>query len=154
MKSGEIITPHKETIELVNKLNKSTEYYLTTILRQLIEKRGFEEIKDAEWPLLTIIKDVFSNDHIDNHTKLDFDKIVDVYSYTAPTTYSLSSYKHFPNYIKTRKQYINGKIKDADPIEEKNREYLRKRRMLYETKTLKNYQTINIIVMRHLEKNI
>ncbi len=136
----------KASIKLISELNKSSEYYLTTVLNKLITERNFNDVNAMEWPILSIIKDVFFNNHANNFTD-KYDSIVDVYNFNHKMEYSLSSMKHFPPELIEKKLYAA-----KDSIESK--EYSIKRRQEYENKSLQNYQVINIIQKRQLEKNL
>jgi len=142
--------PYKESIRLVTDLNKSSEYYLSVVLNRLITQLNYEEIDNMDWPLVSIIKDVFSENLIDNTDPKDFDNIVDVYNINNVLKYSLSSSIHFPPELKEK---INKhKIEEKENEYSWNRDYSIKRRKAYELKCLQNYQIVNIIQKRQLQK--
>ncbi len=133
----------KASVKLISELNKASEFYLTTVLNKIITERNFEEVKNMEWPIISIIKDIFFDSHSDNFTE-SYDSIVDVYNFNYNVEYSISSMKKFPpelNRAATKKYAENNDCSS-------------KRRKEYENKTLLNYQVINIVQKRQLEKNI
>jgi hypothetical protein len=136
-----IKSPFKDSIRLVNDINQSAEYYLSTILNKLIAQGNFEDVANMEWPMLTVIKDIFIDDHIKHHSK-QYDNIVDVYNFNNDTPYSISALKHFSPMVKDLK--AGG---DDMPF------YINSRKA-YEAKTLQNYQVVNIIQTRQLQKNL
>jgi hypothetical protein len=146
--------PYMQSIKLISDINKSAEYYLTTVLNKLITERNFDEINAMEWPILTIIKDLFSDNLADNFEK-DYDSIVDVYNFSNESKYSLSSFKHFPPVLRESREIVNNKISVITPTLHKiTRGFSINHRKAYENKSIKNYQTVNIIQIRQLEKNL
>jgi hypothetical protein len=141
----------KASIKLISELNKSSEYYLTTVLNKLITERNFEEVNDMEWPILSIIKDIFFDNHADNFAH-EYDSIVDLYNFNHKMEHSLSSMKHFPPELADKKIYLPKQLLSKDSTESKDCSV--KRRQEYENKSLHNYQVINIIQKRQLEKNV
>ncbi len=133
LKSNHSIKPCKDSVGLVMEINRSAEYYISVILNRLITQRNFKEIEEMDWPLFSIINDIFNDNRF---TKSSIsDKIVDIYNFKNNMEYSLSSLKYFPHILQKKDVLI-------------------KRRKQYETKNLQNYQVVNIIQTRQLQKNI
>lgn len=141
--------PHRESIKLITELNKSSEYYLTIVFNKLITERNFEEVQSMEWPMLSIIKEIFAPDKAE-HFADNYNDIVDVYNFDNPLNYSLTCSKRYPPWLKDASEMIdylpNNKILNGDVSTD-----FRKK---YEEKTLQNFQVINIIMKRQLEKNL
>jgi hypothetical protein len=148
-----LINTYKESIELITTLNKSADYYLSTVLNRLLEQGNYEDIQKMEWPLLTIIKDVFSSDNVINFSEKDYHEIVDVYNFDNEIKFSLSSYAKFPDILQQKKKIVDNKVMLVSKKEKKFRDFAIKRRKLYEEQTFKNFNVINIIMKRQYEKN-
>lgn len=147
-------TPYTKCVKLISDLNKSAEYYLTHVLLKLIQEQNYDEVINMEWPILTIIKDIFQDNEAANFTDTNYDSIIDVYNYNHDIKYSLSAFKYFPPTLKEKKKLINGKVIESTKKEFDLRNFAIKRRKLYEVKTLKNFDTLNIIIKRQMEKHL
>jgi hypothetical protein len=148
--SSYIKHPYKESVRLINDLNKSAEYYLTIVLNKLISQRSYEEIQQMEWPVLSIIKDVFSDDHVENFGRKEFESIVDVYRFDNDhNEYSISMLKKFPPMLRQPDMFVDDEKKNI--IDQHDTTI--KRRKQYETKMLKNNQVLLTIAKRQREKH-
>jgi len=143
---------YPKTITLIENINKSADYYLSIELNNLLEKRNYQEVDEMEWPILTIIKDIFAENLSDNFKT--YKNIVDVYNYNSIIQYSISSLKKFPPTLQTNKQYENGKITTQSKNKLNKLNLFKKRRKTYEEQTFKNFKVINIIMKRQYEKNV
>ncbi len=144
--------PCAETVRLVTSLNKSAEYYLNIVLMRLIEKKNYIEIDEMEWPMLTIIKDNFDGNLADLFEQKDFDTVVDVYNIENPSTFSLSEYNRFPPILKDKS--MSDTVDTSSEADTKFRNFLIKRRRLYEAQYIKNFSIISYIAKRQKEKNV
>lgn len=146
--------PYDKNLELMFNLNKSSEYYINIVLTKLIEKKNYKEVDNMEWPILTIIKDNFSENHSEKFTEKDFNKIVDIYNCENKLEHTIFEFAKFPTDLKYKKKVVNGKVLSPNKNEIKKRNFIIKKRKLFEQQYIKNFQTINIIIKRHLEKHI
>ena len=148
------IKPSTSSIKLLKHLNRLAEQYLTTNITSLIETRNYADIIAGEWPLLSIIKEVFINSLITPEFN-DHDSIIDVYNYNNPITSSLDNYKHFPKTMK--EQYNLDKNRKQTKVTGLNKfinETLIKIRKTYDTQREENFKVVNLIKKRQTEKNI
>jgi hypothetical protein len=97
-----------------------------------------------EWPILTIIKEVFEDNHIHKYDKSSYNSIIDVYNFKNPIENTLQVYKKFPEEI-----MINTLKSSGIPEIEKD---LYEKRKYYEKKTEKNFKTVDVIIKRQREK--
>jgi hypothetical protein len=124
-----IKSPSKISLKLISDLNKSSEYYLSFVLNKLISERNFDEINKMEYPIHTIIKDIFSADLDDN-----LSSVVDIYNFNSPLENNIENTKKiFPFFMDDSKKAIRRK---------------------YDEKSIYNYKVVNIIQARQLEKNL
>ncbi len=145
--------PYIKSLELIINLNKSSEYFLTTVLMRVLEKRNYDEIEQMEWPMLTIIRDNFRDNLAENMPKSTYDSVIDIYNFENPLDYSISQLKKFPKIMVDKKKIgPDGKV-IADSKESKLRSYAIKRRKLYEEQYINNFHVINVIMKRQVEKN-
>lgn len=135
----------KESIILLKKLVDSSSNIITSKLNKIINERNSgEEINDFEWPILTIIKEVFEDSHINKFKSTEYSSIIDIYNFNNTVENTLQVYKKFPEEIKSNKiqnVIIPGITKD-----------LYEKRKLYEAKTEKNFRTVDVIIKRQREK--
>jgi hypothetical protein len=150
----DVKNPHKDSVKLIYDINKSADYYLSIVLNKLISHRNFNEVEEMEWPIVSIIKDVFDQDNASNFGPSIYKSIIDVYNYNNELKHSLSTIKKFPTVLKEKKKMVDGKVVPAQDAEVKLLESSIKRSKIYENKTFKNFQIINTIIKRQLEKNI
>lgn len=78
------------TRSLIHKLNKAASCYLTNSLQSLIETADYNSFTDMEWPMLTIIQDVFMDNKVCNIDKIS-KNITDIYSYNNKKKSSTSN---------------------------------------------------------------
>jgi hypothetical protein len=153
-KEASAVSTCKESIKLISDINKNAEHYLSIVLNKLITSRNFDEVAAMEWPMLGIIQNVFEPNLAIHYTQAEYAQVIDVYNYSNELKHSLSTYKNFPPTVKEKKKWISGKVVEATKAEKKIRTFSIRRRKLYEDKTFHNYQVVNIIQKRQLEKNI
>lgn len=81
---------NKNSKTLVTNINISANYYLTTVFEKLLNTNNYTEFIDMEWPLLSIIQDVFNNRNNakdgNNEKDTEINNIVDIYSYSNKMT--------------------------------------------------------------------
>ena len=139
-----IVTPPKSCIELLKKINKASEHFLTVEMNKLILDSNYEKIiLEMEWPLCTIIKSCFYENTI-LHNK--FGNIIEVFNINNKLTYSLTKLDTFPELI-TKNIIIDKKvIKDYT--------LLINSRKLHETKKNNGMKVINYIANRQKTKHL
>ena len=138
-----IVVPHKSCIELLKKINKTAEHFLTVEMNKLILDSNYEKtILEMEWPLFTIIKSCFYENTI-LHKKIG--NIIEVFNINNKLTYSLTKLDTFPELI-TKNIIIDKKvIKDYT--------LLINSRKLHETKKNNGMKIINYIANRQKTKH-
>jgi hypothetical protein len=141
------ISPHKLCLDLVKKVNKYAEYYLTTEMNKLLADLSYEKtILENEWPIATIIKKCF----YENLTKnIELGKLIDVYYMNHEIKYSLNTYEEFPPSIKEPKYVDNGKDIPYKFI--KNYTDARK---LFEKEKEDGMKVVNFIATRQKQKHL
>jgi hypothetical protein len=146
-KSFGCIIPHKLCLDLVKKVNKYAEYYLTTEMNKLIADRSYEKtILENEWPIATIIKKCF----YENLTKnIKLGKLIDVYYMNHEIKYSLNTYAEFPPSIKEPKY-----IKDDKEYPYKFIKLFSNNRKLFEKEKENGMKTVNFIATRQKQKHL
>jgi hypothetical protein len=146
-KSLGCIAPHKLCIDLVKKVNKYAEYYLTTEMNKLLADITYEKtILADEWPIAVIIKKCF----YENLTKnIELGQLIDVYYMNHDIKYSLNTHKQFPPSIKEPKYIEDGKeypVKFLKPFEEG--------RKMFEKEKDNGMKIINYIAIRQKQKHL
>ena len=139
-----IVVPHKSCIELLKKINKTSEHFLTVEMNKLILDGNYEKtILEMEWPLFTIIKSCFYENTI-LHKKIG--NIIEVFNINNKLTYSLTKLDTFPELI-TKNIIIDKKV---------IRDYtlLINSRKLHETKKNNGMKIINYIANRQKTKHL
>jgi hypothetical protein len=76
VKSDKVKSISSKSLQLVENINKLANYYITTALETLIKTSNFLIILEMDWPLLSIIKEIFQ----DNLSKDKSDDTI-VYNY-------------------------------------------------------------------------
>jgi hypothetical protein len=79
--------------DMINSVNKLSDYYLTTVFEKLLNTKIYTEFENMEWPAVTIIKKLFPLEIINP------DMVTDIYNYTNLNKFTLTSSKDFPNYL-------------------------------------------------------
>jgi hypothetical protein len=143
---------NEKCVELVGRVNKLAEMYITTEVNNLINdpEEYSKKILARDYPIAEIIKKVFSEYNNGLIIKKDMPsiKIVDVFCYENKLEYSLDKYETFPPFLRDVAYEENGKLVQLFEIIE-----IRKAaRIDYETKKLKNLDMMKYIATRHLEK--
>ena len=139
-----IVVPHKSCIELLKKINKASEHFLTVEMNKLILDGNYEKtILEMEWPLFTIIKSCFYENTI-LHKKIG--NIIEVFNINNKLTYSLTKLDTFPELI-TKNIIIDKKV---------IRDYTGfiNTRKLHETKKNNGMKIINYIANRQKTKHL
>ena len=143
---------YKKSIDLIKQLNKSSDYYLTTILNDL-NKSILKNVDHLEFPILTIIKDIFEENHVNAFDEKSYNCIIDVYNYTNGQDFSISNVGKYPPNIVKYGEIIDGKIKHNTQEEIKlNKNIIQ--RTIYENESHDNFSVIDLIMKRQSEKNI
>jgi hypothetical protein len=147
LKDKHIVTPYVKCIDLLNKINKYAEQYLTVEMNKLILDKYYEKtILSMDWPIHTIIQNCFC-DFLISNTKLG--TIVDVYNINNELKYSLNKADNYPSAIADAKQIINGKI--APSKVDKN---ILANRKIFEAKKTTGMKMVNYIAVRQKQKYI
>jgi hypothetical protein len=141
------ITPHKLCLDLVKKVNKHAEYYVTTEMNKLLIDLSYEKtILANEWPIATIIKKCF----YENLTKnIELGTLIDVYYMNNDIKHSLNTYEEFPPSIKEPKYIEDGKEHIFKFIKEQAH-----KRKLFEKEKESGMKTINFIASRQKQKHL
>jgi hypothetical protein len=141
-----IIKPHKNCIDLLEKMNTYSQEFLTLEMNKLISDKTYEKnILEMEWPLLLIIKHCFYENLINN---VKIGDIINVFNYNNKLNYSLNKLDLFPPTIKTHKIIENNKEKIIPTGIFSN---LRKK---FETEKNNNMKVISYIASRTKQKHI
>ena len=145
LKDKTIVTPYNKCIELLEKINKYAEQYLTVEMNKLIMDKYYEKnILEMDWPILTIIQNCFCDFLVDN-TKIG--TIVDVYNINNEIKFSLNKLDNYPHTILTPKEIIKDKI-----IPDKNVKNFIVARKEFETLKNSRMKTVNFIATRQKQK--
>ncbi len=141
----------KKVIELIEKLNRLAEYYITTEMNNLINEpeKYAKKIVDGEYPIFTIIRKCFG-EYNDGAIYKDLGLITDIYCYNNNFKYSLDHYDTFPDFYKYAK-YVDPETKklvDIPKVEQVRRDM----RLAVEKSKIKNLDMMNYIAMRHMKK--
>jgi hypothetical protein len=139
-----IVAPHKLCMELLKKINKASEHFLTVEMNKLILDGNYEKtILEMEWPLFTIIKSCFYEKNI-LHNKSG--NIIEVFNINNKLTYSLTKLDTFPDLI-TKNIIVDKKIV-------KDYSKLISFRKLHESKKNNGMKIINYIANRQKTKHL
>lgn len=142
----------KRCIELIDKINKLAEVYITTDMNHLIgDPAGYsKKILSEDYPILSIIKKSFP-EYIDGQAFKNIGVITDIYCYNNDFKHSLAMYDTYPDFLKYAK-YVDDKgvLVDTQVVSEK-RYNLRKRQ---ERMKLANLEMMNFIAIRHGKKMV
>lgn len=150
IRDSTIVTPHKLINELVEKINKSAQHYLTVEMNKLISTPSYEdEIMKMEWPIYTIIKKIFSNNLVVNQ---NIGNITDVFNINNKLQYSLTKFSLFPPILTHPKSVVNGKIIEHSKTEPYVKNY-NNARIKYENDRYNNMKVVNYIASRQREKH-
>lgn len=140
-----IVEPHKNCIDLIKKINKSSEQFVIGEMNKLIYDKTYEKhILEMEWPIKTIINNCFYNNLIEIS---DIGNIVDVYNIANKLSFSLNKIDNFPDTISDFKTLTHdNKIIYTDISKVKN-----KRKQFEKTK-IEGMKMINYIANRQKYK--
>ena len=137
-----------KAIDLVEKINKMAEFYITTEMNNLIEEpeEYSTKIISGEHPLLHIMKTCFQAYQIPN---THVGTITDIYVSKTELKYSSAKFSSYPPYIARV-----GMMKDGKPVDLTNELQAAtvKMRMAYEEQKKQNINMMNYIAKRHKEK--
>ena len=139
-----IIVPHKICIDLIKKINKTAEHFITVEMNKLILDNNYEKtILEMEWPIFTIIKSCFYESTILNNKP---GNIIEAFNINNKLTYSLTKLDTFPEII-TKTIIVDKKV---------IRDYtgLINLRKAYENKKESGMKVINYIANRQKEKHV
>lgn len=151
IKNADIITPHKNVVDLIQKINTTAERYITIEMNKLISDPAYETyVNDMEWPIYTIIKQCFSNYLVANQ---DVGNIVEVYNINNKLQYSLNTSSQFPPELINNQSVVNGKVIN-DPKLKQDINTHTKSRVAYEQEKMRGMKVVNYIATRQREKHI
>jgi hypothetical protein len=145
LKDKTIVVPYNKCVELLNKINKYAENYLTVEMNKLIMDKHYEKkILEMNWPSLTIIQNCFCDFLVDN-TKIG--TIVDVYNINNEMKFSLNKIVNYPHTILSPKEIVKDKIISENLV----KKFIIARKQF---ETLKNsrMKTVNYIATRQKQK--
>ena len=137
---------NKKCIELLDQMNKLSEFYITTEMNHLINnpENYSKIILNREYPIHTIMEKCFY-EYINSNKKTT---IIDIFVHSNEIKYSLDKYELFPPIIKEFNTIVNNKVVRNDVVSN-NRKIIRE---YYENIKTKNLDMMNYISKRHLEK--
>lgn len=144
-------TVGKKCIDLVVRINKLSESFITADMNNLISNTETERkrIENSDYPMLSIIKKCFP-EYLDGMVYKNIGVITDVYCYNNEMKYSATQYGTFPDFMKSVKYYDGDKLLENKLIEKRRADI----RTEYEKMKLHSMEMITYISMRHLQKNI
>lgn len=133
----------KKNLELLAKMQKISEHYLTNILLKVVNNPDVR----IEWPIFQIMKECFV-DFIIDPQKPRTDNIVDMWLLDRPVKYSLQKYDSFPPWLRDEQAlYADGSSEKLEFFAMIND--LRKKYEQYRKQSMK---MIEFIAQRHREK--
>jgi hypothetical protein len=135
-----------KVLELVDKLAKLSEVYITTDINKLLEdtKEQSDKILAAEYPILTIIKKCFS-EYLDGVIYKTPGIISDVYIYNNEMKYSIAKFDTFPEIFKTGKYMQNNKLVEIKELADRRKLILNE----YEKQKLHNLELLKHVAMQN-----
>jgi hypothetical protein len=139
-------TVNKKCIDLLDQMNKLSEFYITTEMNHLINNPEYYSkiILNREYPIHTILEKCFY-EYLNPNKKTT---IIDIFVHSNELKYSLDKFELFPPILKEFNTIQKGKIvhnEIVSNVRKKIREY-------YENIKIKNLDMVNYIAKRHLEK--
>ncbi len=144
--SKQNIGVNKKCFELLEKINKLSEVYITTEINNLMRDQTYgAQVLAADFPIETIIKKCF----VDNMIDVAKNKrvITDYYVLDNDLSKSLSKYEKFPDVIKYSKYYEGNKLIDIDVINRNKKET----RDTYEKRKLHNLEHLKFLAHKYLD---
>ena len=133
-----VVKPHKNCIDLLEKINKYSQTYLTVEMNKLITDANYEKtILEMEYPIFTIIKNCFYEYSVIN---AEIGNIVDIYNINNELKFSLDKLELYPDRIKNDTiSYIK---------------YSKSSRNIFEKQKQENMKTISYIATRQKQKHL
>ncbi len=146
MRNEHHFTLYEGSLTLVKQMFAECDLYLTNALEEVLSGDSGVEDKylQAEWPTLTILKKIFKH-RLLGTTKVDAERIIDVYNYNNEITYTLNYKERFPPPFADLKKHEDNDIFIRNSLA---------RRAKYEEESADNYKTLLIIKKRQREKNV
>jgi len=137
---------NKKCMELLDQMNKLSEFYITTEMNHLINnpENYSKIILNREYPIHTIMEKCFY-EYINPDKKTT---IIDIFIHSNELKYSLDKFELFPPILKEFNTIQDGKIVRNDMVSDKRKTI----REYYENIKTKNLEMMNYIAKRHLEK--
>jgi hypothetical protein len=136
----------KKSIQLVEKINNSSEVFITTEMNNLIHEpeEYSKKILAEEYPLMKIIKKCFAE-----FNNLDLPgEISDMYCYNNEIKYSMDTYELMPDYMTSIKAEINNKLVELKYYTNTKKKLLKE----FEKQKIQNLDMVNYIATRHKQK--
>lgn len=142
-----VVKPHKNCIDLLQKINNFSQQYFTKEMNKLISNKEYEKtVLEMEWPIYTIIKNCFYEFLTINST---IGNIIDIYNTGNKITYSLNKLELFPPILKDPKYIENNKEKTPDYPKR-----FKLRRTLFEKEKDTGMKMISFIANRQKQKHL
>jgi hypothetical protein len=142
-----ISKPHKNSIELLRKINNNTRYFFCGEMNKLISDKNYEKtVLEMEWPIHTIIKNCF-NEFLTSNSQIG--NIIDIYNINNKMKYSLNKLDLFPPILKDPKYIENCKEKTPDYPKA-----FKLRRNLFEKEKDTGMKMISYIATRQKQKHL
>jgi hypothetical protein len=141
---------NKKCIELVTKINKLAEQFITVGMNNLLEdpEHYSQRILDQDYPNCIILEKCFSEFNNGQMYKKKTPTIVDLYVYDTELKYHSEKYELFPPVMK-KQGFLTKKGEDYVPGSE---EYIKGIRNAHEASRLANLDMMMYIARRHAEK--
>ena len=141
---------YKPSIDLLIKINKLAEGFITEEMGYLVQDPAIHEKKvlEGEWPLFTILKKCFP-EYLHGAAFDEVRYINDVYMLDHPIKYDLREFKDLPPYMKEYQVIKNGKVIEGAKA---FRVFHQKLSMDLEKQRRDNLDMVSYIAMRYQEK--
>lgn len=147
LNNSNVIKPHKKCIQLLEKIKSESEKFFIVEMNKFILDKSYEKnITEMEWPILTIIKNCFYENLVENTEEIG--DIINVFNSSNKLKYSLNKLENFPNLIKEFKT-----IKNGVEVETNISNFITKRK-LFEKEKAAGLKTVSFIASRQKQKHL
>lgn len=156
MIEGSKIKASSHVMNLMQKINRMSENYLTSEMNNLIDnpEEYSKKILSEDFPMQKIIRQCFS-EYVDGHIfKENNMDINDIYVFENDFKYSASQYETFPDVMKYHNYYDQSDKNDKSKVKkiEEINNFKQSIRSDFEQTKTKNLDMVNYIAMRHVQK--
>lgn len=143
---------NKKCFELLSKLNKMSEMYITTEINQLLDDQAYAKLILAnDFPIATIIKKCFPEYILTDTAKKGKEvTVTDYYKLDNPFAKSISKYELFPDVLKYSKFYgPKGEVIDIKAINQIKQDT----RDTYEKRKLHSLEHLKFLAHKYLDND-